>query len=266
MAVAGPFGAAVGAFVGHLYDGQVGTASGKGARDPAADEGGATDPGAIADRFFRTTFEVMGHVAKADGKVTPEEIRAARAVMADFRLSEPQVAAAIAHFTRGKQTGFDLTTAVMGLRRACAGRPDLLLAFLEIQIRAAIAGTDLRGPARPLLTRVAATLGVGGLEFARIEAVLRLRHGASGGADAGHGRGVMPASKMPLDEAYQVLEIDPAASDDAVVKAYRRQLSRHHPDKLKANGLPESMLEHAKQRTQQIIAANERVREARGLA
>jgi DnaJ like chaperone protein len=49
------------------------------------------------------------------------------------------------------------------------------------------------------------------------------------------------------------------------VKAYRRQLSRHHPDKLKANGLPESMIEHAKQRTQQIIQAYEVIRERRGI-
>ena len=61
-----------------------------------------------------------------------------------------------------------------------------------------------------------------------------------------------------------MLECSPTASKDEVVKAYRRQLSRHHPDKLKANGLPESMIEHAKQRTQQIIEAYELIRE-RGL-
>jgi DnaJ like chaperone protein len=42
-------------------------------------------------------------------------------------------------------------------------------------------------------------------------------------------------------------------------------LSRHHPDKLKSNGLPESMLEHAQQRTQQIIEAWNIIREARGI-
>ena len=54
--------------------------------------------------------------------------------------------------------------------------------------------------------------------------------------------------------------------DGDVVKAYRRQLSRNHPDKLKANGLPESMIEHAKQRTQQIIEAYELIKERRGLS
>ena len=57
----------------------------------------------------------------------------------------------------------------------------------------------------------------------------------------------------------------PQNSNEELSLAYRRQLSRHHPDKLKANGLPESMIEHAKQRTQQIIEAWELVRERRGI-
>jgi DnaJ like chaperone protein len=225
-------------------------------------------PAQVAARFFRTTFEVMGHVAKADGRVSEQEIQAARAVMAEFGLDAAQVAAAIGHFSTGKQPGYDLGGAIMGLRRACAGRPDLLGTFLEIQMRAAIAGTDLRGPVRPLMLKIAAMLGVGGLEFAHVEAVLRLRHGWAGsrrsqGSEGHDGRETL--SKLRLEQAYEVLEVAASASDEEVTRAYRRQLSRHHPDKLKANGLPESMLEHAKRRTQQIIEAWELVREKRGL-
>ncbi len=42
-------------------------------------------------------------------------------------------------------------------------------------------------------------------------------------------------------------------------------MSRHHPDKLKANGLPDSMLERAKERAQQIRAAYELIRDRRGM-
>ena len=70
---------------------------------------------------------------------------------------------------------------------------------------------------------------------------------------------------MKLDAAYQILEVDSRVSNEDLSKAYRRQLSKHHPDKLKANGLPESMLEHAKQRTQQIIEAYELIKTTRGM-
>ena len=311
----GPVGAVLGLIAGHLVDdkltGEVDPRESLRRRplhrvedagvvdDESEDEGEAVgDPKAVNALFFQVTFEVMGHVAKADGRVSDEDIRAARSVMTEFRLGEREVSAAIAHFTAGKDADYDLSRAVMALRRVCAGRPDLLRNFLEIQLRAALMASDLRGPARPLLTRVAAMLGVGGLEFARLETVLRQRRGERGGArasagaaggasgapgasgaagarDGGAGRGGGRAEgagrrpgavpRMSLPEAYDVLGVRAAAGDEAVSKAYRRQLSRHHPDKLRANGLPESMLEHAKQRTQQIIEAWDVIRAARGI-
>jgi DnaJ like chaperone protein len=42
-------------------------------------------------------------------------------------------------------------------------------------------------------------------------------------------------------------------------------MSRHHPDKLKANGLPDSMLERAKEQAQEIQASYELIRVRRGM-
>ena len=50
-----------------------------------------------------------------------------------------------------------------------------------------------------------------------------------------------------------------------VKKAYRRQMSENHPDKLVARGLPESMQDLAKEKTQRIREAYEVICEARGL-
>ncbi len=246
----GPLGAVIGAIIGHAFDQQ------RQRRVPATDPAmaGAAEPGdakAIAERFFHNTFQVMGHIAKADGRVSEAEIDAARTVMRELRLDGPQTDAAIAAFGRGKEPDFSLDAVILGLRKVCAGRPDLMLAFLEIQVRASLQGSDMRGASRQRLGRVATLFGIGTMEFAHLEAVLRLRAGqGTRGAAAS-----APNDPEKLANAYRVLEADPGASDDDVEKAYRRQLSRHHPDKLKANGLPESMLEHAKQRTQQIIEA-----------
>lgn len=343
MLVGGPVGAALGVLAGHLVDDKVAAGQGDGTTsgnapprpsaapsqksrsqsfhhvedgDPFAEELDAGESPAMADapqqvgeRFFDTTFEVMGHVAKSDGRVSEQDIRAARAVMQDFQLDTAQTARAIERFNLGKQGDYDISRAVMALRRSCAGRPDMLRTFLEIQMRAAIGGSDLRGPARPLLTKVAAMLGVAGLEFAHLEAALRIRYRARGnrgdaadwnrpgsgrasdaarGTQSGTGAGADSTSRaragaqqqrargnsgaraattarMSLAEAYEVLGLPASAGPAELSKAYRRQLSRNHPDKLKANGLPESMLAHAQQRTQQIIEAWNVIRENRGI-
>ena len=251
----GPIGAVLGVLLGHQFD----------EHSDGLLEGLSTgeDIPAIGERFFRATFRVMGYLAKADGRVSELEISAARAVMGDLRLDVPQVREAIACFTAGKLAGFDLGAELTGLSSACRGRPDLTRVFLEIQVRAALAGNNLEGPVRPLMGRIAAALGISGLAYAHIEAVLRIQRG---GFRAGEARGAGAAARdRSLEEAYRVLETTAVASDAQVVKAYRRQLHRHHPDKLKANGLPESMMAHAKQRTQQIIEAYELIRERRGM-
>jgi DnaJ like chaperone protein len=246
----GPFGAALGVLLGHQFD--------EHAQRKLADAAAGPDDVSVGERFFRTAFEVMGHVAKADGRVSEREIESARAVMSELRLDAAQVQAAISHFTAGKLPSFSLDAALDTLRRACAGRPDLLRIFVEIEMRAALAGNDLAGPSRRVLQKIGSALGVSALELAHIEAVLRIRRGQ-------FSRNAAEAARADrLEEAYRVLGVTATVSEEEVSKAYRRQLSRHHPDKLKANGLPESMLEHAKQRTQQIIEAYDLVRERRG--
>jgi DnaJ like chaperone protein len=247
----GPLGAALGVLLGHQFD--------ESAEQMLPPPPPGVDTAAVGDQFFRSAFRIMGHLAKADGRVSEREIAAARAVMAELRLNPQQVQAAIQHFTTGKQADFNTTAELGALHAACLGRPQLLRVFMEIQVRAALAGNNLEGPVRALLGQVAARLGVSMVELAQIEAVLRIRTGSFRQQPA------RDTSGTQLHEAYSVLECSPNSSNEEVVKAYRRQLSRHHPDKLKANGLPESMIEHAKQRTQQIIEAYEVIRVRRGM-
>ena len=252
-----PWGLLIGMIAGHFFDQSMQTSRGSGA-----------GPQEIGERFFRATFEVMGYVAKADGRVSEAEIAAARKVMAELRLDGVQIHAAIAFFTRGKSPDFDLESSLQEFAAACAHRPDLLRVFLEIQVRAALEGVDMQGPAKLAVQRVAELLEISRLELAHMEAVLRIRReqfraGARSGGSAGSQP--PPKSGMQLSAAYEILEVHAKATDEEVTKAYRRQVSKHHPDKLKANGLPDSMLEHAKQRTQQIIEAYELIKSARGM-
>jgi DnaJ like chaperone protein len=241
-AVLGPLGVAVGAAIGHQYDVNVGRR-------------GALPPG---EQFFVSTFRVIGHVAKADGRVSVREIEAARAVMQSLRLTPPQVQAAIAEFTRGKQAAFDLDREMAALRAACHSQPQILRVFVEIQLRFALYGSDMQGNARGRVTRAAHLLGVAPPLLARMEAALRGAGSRSGDAAASHAE--------RTNAAYRTLEVEASVTNEQLTRAYRRLMSRHHPDKLKANGLPDSMLEHAKQRTQAIREAYELLRGQRGIS
>lgn len=242
-------GVLLGLFLGHLYD----QYAGRGGGAPRA------DPAAVRATFFRTAFSVMGHVAKSDGRVSEQDIAAARRIFRQFNLGDADTRVAMEFYTQGKDAGFDLGAALEELVRVCRGREEVLRMFLEIQLRASLLGDGLHGPVRSTLQRVAAALGISALEFAHLEALLRLQayagagaYGPAGGTDA-------------LAEAYEILGVPRTSTDSEVKRAYRKLMSENHPDKLVARGLPESMLEVAKQKTQAIQAAWERIRESRGM-
>lgn len=238
----GIVGAIIGAFIGHLFDVE------------RAQRRGGTQ--AVQEIFFRITFQLMGHVAKADGRVSEQEIQAARAMMTQFRLVEPDVRRAIEFFTIGKAKTFPLNQALREFATACAGRADLRLMFIQIQLQTALLGGGLNPASRALLAHVCTSLGVTQMQFAQMESTLRMQAGFSQGSGN---------SSTSLSEAYQVLGVASTASNAEVTQAYRRLMSQNHPDKLVAKGLPESMMKAAEEKTRSIRAAYEAISAARGM-
>ena len=258
VVTAGPVGALFGTFIGHLFDvqaesGLMGRLNGSGAGADA----GVSSMG-VQEAFFRGTFLVMGHIAKADGRVSEHEIRAARAIMSEFQLGEREVQFAINLFTQGKARDFPLETTLQQLRRLCRDRPDLCRMFIQIQLQAALWSGSFNPAARQIMARVAAALGVSAYEVVQMEALLRMQQSSRQPAE----------SRAKIDkvaEAYEVLGVTRAASDAEVTKAYRRLMNQNHPDKLVARGLPESMMKVAEEKTRQVRAAYEVLREARAM-
>jgi DnaJ like chaperone protein len=249
-------GVLIGMVIGHFYD----MYAARGRAGPRA------DLLTVRETFFRAAFTIMGHVAKSDGRVSEQDIAAARRIFRQFNLNEADTRAAMAFYTRGKQADFDADAMLEELALACRGREAVLGMFLEIQMRAALMADGLAGATRETLLRLASRLGIGAMEFAHLEAILRFQAHAGAYGPAGGARpGPRPTGMSALDEAYEILGVNPGASDAEVKRAWRRQMSENHPDKLVARGLPESMLEVAKQKTQAIQAAWERIRDARGL-
>ena len=200
--------------------------------------------------FFAATFGVMGHVAKADGRVSPEEIHLASRVMDELGLGREQRRAARALFNRGKSRGFPLDDVIDQLRSECLRGTNIRRMFLEIQFQAAWADGAIHPEERRVLRRIAMRLGLSEADFIELERMM--------------GSGVRSSRDGPtLDDAYGTLGVSPDAPDHEVKRAYRRLMSRHHPDKLAAKGLPEEMMRAATERTQQIKAAWDTVKSGR---
>jgi DnaJ like chaperone protein len=237
----GPVGSILGALLGHQFDQGLGSQL----------TGGFKHTQGL---FFEIAFEVMGHLAKVDGRVSEDEIRVARRIMHAMRLTPEQVRVAIECFTKGKGSNYPLDERLGELRGRIGQRRDLTRAFVEIQLQAAIGGGDIDNAKRHLLWEIARAFGIGRVELAQMEALIRAQAQPRGAQN----------NPISLDEAYRVLGVEPSASDKEVKTAYRRLMNQHHPDKLVSRGLPASMVTLAEQKTREILGAYERVKAQRG--
>lgn len=277
FAAGGPIGAVLGATLGHGVD--------RGVTRLAEDYGlPFGDRRRIESAFFAATFSVMGHIAKADGRVSEREIAVAETVMSRLQLSGERRSAAIALFRQGKEPGFDLNGVIARFRRECMGRRLLIQLFLEVQLQAAYADGEPSAAKREVLQQIRAGLGVSPVLFRQLENLIRMQQrftearaggwqagwqqgwqqgaGRASGGSSGAGRRA-PTTGPSLKEAYAVLGVQPKDSDDAIKRAYRKLLSQHHPDKLVSKGLPEDMIKLASQKTHEIRQAYEMIQASR---
>ncbi|MEJ2604986.1 MAG: co-chaperone DjlA, partial [Gammaproteobacteria bacterium] len=206
-----------------------------------------------------STFGVMGALCKTDGVVTRDEIAAVERIFDMLRLGEEQRRDARAAFNRGKQPEFDLDAAVDAFAQMSRGQRALIQLFMQLQMMAVAADGKVDAAEHDMLVRVARRLGLGEQDVARLEALLRAASAGPSGAPGG------PPPARRLDDAYAALGIAREASDAEVKRAYRKLISENHPDKLAARGLPESMRAVAEERSREINAAYDLIKESRGM-
>ena len=137
-----------------------------------------------------------------------------------------------------------------------------------MQLQAAFTNGKVEANERAILQTIADELGFSRIELARIlamaEAQMNFFHRQQQGGQGQQYRQEAP-SQDRLKDAYQLLGVSESDSDQEIKRAYRKEMSKHHPDKLAAKGLPPEMMEMAKEKTQEIQQAWEWIREARGI-
>ena len=248
MMFGGPIGALLGVVLGHKFDQGLNTPLGPG-------EFGRQER--IQTLFYTTSFSVMGHVCKADGQVTEDEIALAQHVMQQMDLDAEQKQAAIGLFNEGKKSSFPLIDVIHQFRSELGFRPNLLRMFVEIQIMAAYADGVMHPAERDVLLKICQLLNVSKHEFEHLCAMI-------GGMHSGRSGSTQQPAAISLKQAYAALDIDETADVNDIKRAYRRLISQHHPDKLVAKGLPEEMMKIAAERTHEIRQAYEIIKQAKG--
>ncbi len=164
----GPLGALIGAAVGHGFDQGIASLD-----DPAGVSGDADGRERTQTAFFTATFSVMGHIAKADGRVSANEIRVANSVMEQMQLSTSLKRLAQHLFTEGKEKTFPLDAVIDQFRRECRNNRNLHRMFMEIQLHAAYADGGVDANERRILGSVARRLGFSGRQLEQMEAMVQ---------------------------------------------------------------------------------------------
>ena len=216
------------------------------------------DIGRVSDEFVRALFGVMGHLAKSDGRVSEDEIRAARLVMHRLGLSPAQVRRAIGWFDDGKEPGFPLVQTLREVRRVSGRGMSKRTLFLRLVLEVVLAKDSLGKEERARIWTICREFDIGRVELAQLEAMIRAQKGfkrsPAGDADAARVRG-----------AYEALGVRADASNDDIKKAYRRLMNKNHPDKISGSNPGADVMAEAQRRTREVRSAYEMLKARRSI-
>jgi DnaJ like chaperone protein len=206
--------------------------------------------------FLETVFISMGKLAKADGRVSEEEITHVEQFMQKLNMTTQHREQAIKLFKQGADPAFDIYPTYQRFMSVCGhtkNLKDVLLAYLIVM---ALADGHFHPAEEALLTEIAGYLGYGPDEFKRmIDMVLNQTHFSGGQASAA----------TALDDAYKALGVTRDSSDAEIKRAYRKLMSQYHPDKLMGQGVPEDMIAMATEQAKEIQLAHDLIKKHRNI-
>ena len=218
---------------------------------------GALNPLQNAHRqavFLETTFISMGKLAKADGRVSQHEIDHVEAFMQKLGMTAAHRQQAIAWFKRGAEPEFDIGPAYQRFMSVCGQTRNLKEVLLVYLIVMALADGQFHPAEEAVLFDIAGRIGYDQAAFKRLmEMVLNQSHFAGGKA----------TSAAALDDAYKALGVTKDSTEQEIKRAYRKQMSQYHPDKLIGQGLPEDMIAMATEQAKEIQLAYDLIKKSR---
>ena len=206
--------------------------------------------------FIETVFILMGKLAKADGRISQNEISHVEDFIQKLGMTPEHRQQAIFLFKRGAAQDFDFEPQLNEFMATCGHTNSLKQMLLVYLIVMAISDGRLDPAEESLLNNFALHLGYDQLAFRQLlDMVLNQSHFAGGQA----------TSANALDDAYKALGVSKESSDQEIKRAYRKLMSQYHPDKLMGQGLPEDMIKVATAQAQEVQAAYDLIKKSRNM-
>ncbi len=241
--VFGLFGLVLGVAVGHAFDKGLGITLAANSPEQLQK---------IQAVFFEACFTLLGYLAKADGRVSEEEIQHTEQIMVHLGVAGSHRDEAIAYFKAGAQSDFQPEELVARFMEVSHGHKQVHQTMLVFLVSMAQADGTIDEVELRTLEQIAAYLGFSPARFASLMEQVQAQH-------AFQQRREERVGTDRLAQAYAALAVSPSCDDRELKRAYRKLMSQNHPDKLIAQGVPEDMIKLATATSQEIQAAYETI-------
>ncbi len=260
----GPLGAIIGGVLGHMYDVDAqGKLAGGQIRCPRCGHtispssgGKCTVCGASLsgqplnssfDRqflFYVSLAALAAKMAKADGVVTEDEIRAFdNFLRLELKLPSNERKIVARLFNEAKKSPHDASSIAYQFRELLGYQPDVFQMLIHLLFRIAMADGRFHPAEERYIKEVANTLGLTPEAYEQIRALF----------------------VKDTESAYRILGLSSQASDEEIRKAYKKLVMEFHPDKLIAKGVPEDFIKIANEKMAEINLAYDQISKERGL-
>ena len=188
--------------------------------------------------FFTALFACFAKIAKADGKVTREEVdKVDHFIKERFKFPSDQRAFAIQVFNHAKDDNNSFRDYASQLSSLLSNNQSALVMFYELLFELSMADGYLDPTEERILNEAIPIFG--------LEPDLFNLNKRKFGAD--------------ISDAYAVLGVTKDMSYKEIKTAYQRKRKEFHPDTLLSKGLPEELLEKAKDKFIEIQSAFEEI-------
>lgn len=214
-----------------------------------------TTPKSEREAFLSVLSPLIGSVAKCDGSVNAEKINAIKTAFQRFHLTLREEQFCMKFF-KGATSELKFVNEVITGAQDYAFKKGTWIVIYDVLWNIAIADNVLTNTKLDLLVAIARKLH-NNLPETFFEDYFR-RYSAKQEQQN-------PGIRSPIADAYSLLQVSEKATKDQIRNAYRARVKQLHPDLLRAQGLPDTLLGRANELMSQVNAAWELIKKSRGI-